>query len=50
MRGALVFDKLISVHNVIRFRIVPNTEESKHFLDDIQLKKHMQKVPMKLNW
>jgi hypothetical protein len=49
MKRALVCNKLFSEHSVVKFWITPYVEESRHFFNGIQLKKHMQKIPMKFN-
>jgi hypothetical protein len=41
MRQALVSNKLLSEHSVVKLLITPYVEESMHFYNDIELKKHM---------
>jgi hypothetical protein len=49
MRQALVFHNLPLKCSVVRPWIAPNVEDSKHFIDGIRLKKHMQKILVELN-
>jgi hypothetical protein len=49
MRRAPFFNKLLPEHSAVKLWITPYAEESRHFLNGIQLKKHMQKMLMKFN-
>jgi hypothetical protein len=49
MRQAPISNNLFLKHSVVRLWITPNVENSRHFINGIQLKKHMQEVPIKFN-
>jgi hypothetical protein len=49
MRRTLVSKNLLLKHSAIKLWITPNVEKSRHFINGIRLKKHMQ-VPIKLNF